>query len=204
MLIGLTRYIQGSGRRRWVGAGMGFAIALGLLVVVSGAIEASGASKQPSLTVESPRLVVLKSKRVAHLFDGDRLVRSYPIDLGTSPDGPKRFAGDGKTPQGRFHVVEKNRESQYHRFLGIDYPDLAAVGWGLDHGLISSGEAASLRTALRRGERPDWGTALGGGIGIHGHRQGQDWTAGCVAVSDRHIDELFAVMRIGDPVEILP
>ena len=27
---------------------------------------------------------------------------------------------------------------------------------------------------------------------------------GCIALSDEHVAELFAVLRIGDPVEILP
>ena len=75
---------------------------------------------------------------------------------------------------------------------------------GLRTGLVARGEAAGVRAALAAGRCPDWSTALGGGIGIHGRRRGRDWTAGCVAVADEHIEELFAVMRIGDPVEILP
>jgi len=156
------------------------------------------------LAIANPRVVVLKSRHLLYLLDGDEVVRSYHVDLGSSSFGPKERQGDRRTPLGSFRVVTKNRRSEYHRFIGIDYPDLPAVERGLARGLISRGEAASLREALAAGRCPDWATALGGGIGIHGGRKGTNWTAGCVAVSDAQIAELFDVLRIGDPVEILP
>ena len=152
----------------------------------------------------SPRIVVLKGKRVLHLFDGESLVRTYPLDLGTNPIGQKLRSGDNRTPLGSFRVISKNSNSPYYRFLGINYPDRAAVEAGLTRGLISTGEASAILNAHDAGRCPDWSTALGGGIGIHGRRLGRDWTAGCVALADEHVEELFAVMRIGDPVEILP
>lgn len=182
--------------------------AIALILVSAAAIgsiivKATAPPSQAVLVADS-RVVVLKAKRILHLFDGDRLVRTYPIDLGTVPDGPKRRKDDGRTPVGSFRIVVKNADSRYHRFLGIDYPDLAAVEWGLASGLVSVGEAKAIRQALETGQYPSWTTALGGGIGIHGHRTGTDWTGGCVALSDEHVDELFSVLRIGDSVEILP
>lgn len=156
------------------------------------------------IALASPHIVILKSKHVMHLFDSETLVRSYPIDVGTAAIGCKEQQGDGRTPTGMFHIVTKNAESPYHRFLGIDYPDAAAVERGLARGLISEGEAVGIRNALGSRQCPDWGTALGGGIGIHGRRAGRDWTAGCIALSDEHVAELFSVLRIGDLVEILP
>jgi murein L,D-transpeptidase YafK len=154
--------------------------------------------------VKQPRVVVLKSRRVLHLFDGDRLVRTYPFDLGIDPEGDKKRASDGRTPLGSFRIVTKNPGSDYHRFLGINYPHEEAVIRGLAKGLISAGEAASIRKAHVEGRRPDWTTSLGGGIGLHGHRKGRDWTGGCVALDDAAIEELYNVLRVGDPVEILP
>ena len=171
---------------------------------IGGALGANARLREPIIAVKEPRIVILKSKRWLHLLDGDRLVRVYPIDLGVSPVGTKRRKDDGRTPLGTFRIVTKNTESPYHRFLGIDYPDEGTVEWGLARGLISHGEAASLRGALAAGRCPDWGTALGGGIGIHGRRVGRDWTGGCVALSDQDVEELHSVLRIGDPVEILP
>ncbi len=166
-------------------------------------VVAPGGTIEPIL-LASPRVVILKAKRTLYLLDGERLVRSYPIDLGAEPVGPKRREGDRRTPIGAFRVATKNADSPYCRFIGLDYPDSATAGWGLAQGLISPGEAASIRRARAAGRCPDWSTALGGGIGIHGRRLGRDWTGGCIALSDRQVEELFSVLRIGDPVEILP
>ena len=194
-------------RSRAVSAGM---LTLLILGGVGGALllgaggQPAGRPQRPALALREPRVVVIKHERQLHLFDGATLMRSYACDLGESPVGQKQRAGDGRTPVGRFRIVTKNAESRYHRFLGLSYPDEEAVTRGEAGGLISAGEAAKLRAALSEGRCPDWSTALGGGIGIHGRRRGRDWTGGCIAVSDEHVEELFAVLRVGDPVEILP
>ncbi|HNQ24945.1 MAG TPA: L,D-transpeptidase [Phycisphaerae bacterium] len=182
-------------------AGVLALLAVGLL---GGWVARAPGRPPAALTLNAPRVVVLKQQRVLHLFDGERLIRTYPVDLGTAPTGQKQRANDGRTPVGRFRVVRKNPDSPYHRFLGIDYPDAAAAQRGLQAGLISAGEAARLREAHDGGVCPDWTTVLGGGIGIHGHRRGWDWTAGCVALADEHVEELYSVLRLGDPIDILP
>jgi murein L,D-transpeptidase YafK len=184
-----------------LGCGAVTVLALGL---VGGASGWSSARPLDSFTVQRPRVVVLKSKRVLHLFDGNRLIRTYPVDLGFAAVGQKFRAGDGRTPEGNFRIVTRNAASSYHRFLGINYPGEEAISVGLQQGLISGGQASGLRQAIVGDQPPDWDTPLGGGIGIHGHRKGTDWTAGCIALSDQHVEELFEVLRIGDPIEILP
>ena len=171
---------------------------------VGGAVVPDTRGNDGVLDLERPRIVVLKSKRVLHLFDGDRLVKTYPVALGRHPVGQKQCEGDGRTPEGRFHLVTKNRQSKYHRFLGLDYPDSAAVERGRRQGLITDGEARSITDALAAGRCPSWTTALGGAIGIHGHGASTDWTAGCVALEDDQAEQLFDLLRVGDEVEILP
>lgn len=190
--------------RRFAAAAIGTALLGGLLLSATGALAGLGAARPLVLSLSHPRVVVLKAARRLHLFDGERLVRTYAIDLGNSAVGNKLRADDGRTPLGCFQVVTKNAQSPHHRFLGINYPDESAVERGLATGLISPGEAAGIRRALAEGCRPDWSTALGGGIGIHGGRSGRDWTAGCIALTDENAEELFDVLRLGDPVEILP
>lgn len=186
---------------------MATAVAGVLLVAAAGLgrgrVDAGGLAL-PAERLESPRVVVIKSRRILHLYDGNRLVRTFPIELGRVPDGPKRFARDGRTPEGSFRIVTRNPGSAFHRFLGIDYPGLDDAERGLASGLISEGEAEAIRAVHARGECPSWATALGGGIGLHGGASGGDSTEGCVALSDEHIEVLDRVLRIGDPVEILP
>lgn len=198
----------GFGYRRCAAVASTVALA-GVLTVVAGAgvgrsVRSARTDSTGLISLSSPRVVVLKSRRVLHLLDGERLVRSYPVDLGTAPRGQKLLAGDDRTPEGRFRVVSKNAASSYHRFLGIDYPDREAVARGVAAGLISRGEAGRLQAALAAKRCPAWDTRLGGGIGIHGCRRGEDWTGGCIALANEHVEELFGVLRIGDPVLILP
>ena len=185
------------------------AIAVAVLMTWgTGAVTGEGVSEAPlraeKLEVREPRVVILKSKRKLHLFDGDELVRSYEIALGPRATGPKNKRGDGRTPEGIFRVCTKNEDSPYHRFMGISYPDPAAAERGLRQGLISYGEALGIIEAHALNRCPSWTTALGGGIGIHGCGTQSDWTAGCIALANEDAGELFGVLRLGDPVEILP
>jgi L,D-peptidoglycan transpeptidase YkuD (ErfK/YbiS/YcfS/YnhG family) len=164
----------------------------------------AGFTPSGPMNVRSPRVVILKAARTLHLFDGQKLVRTYAVDLGRHPIGQKQRKDDGRTPIGSFEVASKNLDSPYHRFIGFNYPDATAAEWGLSHGLISEGQHKSILRALSQGLPPDGSTALGGGIGIHGRREGRDWTGGCAALSNEHVEELYSVLRIGDPIEILP
>ncbi len=182
------------------------AVCFGLLLFAAfgAVIEQKPEGNTELLALAQPRVVILKARHELHLFDGDRLIRTYPIDLGDNPTGTKLRKDDRRTPEGRFRVVTKNAESPYHRFIGLNYPGVADADRGLATGLISPGEAASIRRADAAGACPNWSTELGGGIGIHGHKRGSDWTGGCVALSDAHVSELFSILRVGDTVEVLP
>ncbi|MEJ2036918.1 MAG: L,D-transpeptidase, partial [Maritimibacter sp.] len=35
-------------------------------------------------------------------------------------------------------------------------------------------------------------------------RNKPDWTAGCIAVSDREIEEIFSLVKVGTPIAIYP
>jgi hypothetical protein len=188
---------------RWV-RGAFYALLVVLLARAGSSVVLGEYGDGGPLHLGQPRIVILKSKRELCLFDAERLVKTYPIALGSSPVGQKVCEGDGRTPEGRFHVATRNRDSKFHRFLGLSYPDVTAVERGLRLGLVSEGEATSIRDALATGRCPSWTSGLGGAIGIHGHGTATDWTAGCIALEDRHAEQLFDVMRIGDEVEILP
>ncbi len=182
-------------------------IGTGTAIWGAGYLGSAGRSSETAepLVVDEPRVVIVKSSSQLYLFDGDNLVRRYAIKLGPAPVGPKGRAGDGRTPEGRFLVCTKRADSPFHRFLGINYPDPATAERGLREGRISIGEAQAIREAHDEGGRcPSWRTALGGGIGLHGAAERLEQTAGCVALRDEHIDELFNVLRVGDEIEILP
>ena len=135
------------------------------------------------------RILIEKGARRLTVYRAGKALRSYRIALGFAPEGDKERQGDGKTPEGVFRVDRRNPESAYHLSLGIDYPQPDDVA------------------RAREG-----GYSPGGDIFIHGQPNGvgslvtlpYDWTAGCIAVSDAEIEELWRVTPTGTEVEIRP
>jgi hypothetical protein len=154
--------------------------------------------------LEHPRLVVHKAARSLELFDGERLVKTYPIALGTNPVDAKRKEGDGCTPEGTFSICTKNERSRYHLFLGLTYPGIEDAERGLRVGQITRAQHDEIVEALRAGTRPPWDTPLGGEVGLHGGGAEGDWTVGCIALEDADIEELFLLLELGDEVVIEP
>ena len=129
-----------------------------------------------------------KSDRTLTLYAGDRVVRRYAgIQLGDAPEGPKRFQGDERTPEGRYTIDYGNPSSAYHLSLHVSYPN-----------------ASDRAFARARGR------SAGGDIFIHGQPNGNggrvegDWTDGCIALSDAEIEELWGLVGDGTPIEIVP
>jgi murein L,D-transpeptidase YafK len=117
--------------------------------------------------------------------------------------------GDHRTPLGRFTIAWIPRKSQYHRFLGLSYPDLARADRALMDGDITEAQWQAIRRAKEEDTRPPQDTPLGGFIGIHGTGAGDptihgkyNWTSGCIALTNAQIDRLASLVRIGTPVEI--
>lgn len=142
-------------------------------------------------TVIADSILVEKSKRTMTLFAGGFPVRTYKIALGLQPNGDKVKKGDNRTPEGTFFIDFKNAQSKYHKALHISYPDVAH---------------AQRANAL--------GVSPGGDIMIHGlppayksigeqHAQ-YDWTEGCIAVTDKEIEEIFSATPTGAIIHIRP
>lgn len=135
------------------------------------------------------RIVVAKSQRTLTLFRAGQPLRVYPVALGRAPVGAKEREGDRKTPEGLYRIVEHKRASAFHRALRVSYP-----------------EDRDLARAQRLGVDP------GGDIMVHGLHNGLgwigrlhrnfDWTAGCIAVTDAEIEQIYAAVPDGTPIEI--
>lgn len=167
---------------------------LALLLIAAAAFVAAFLSSRapqplPPLARTVERIVIDKSDRRMEVYGGGKLLKTYPIALGFAPDGAKQQQGDGKTPEGVFRINRRNDRSRYHLSLGLDYP-----------------RPADRARAAQGGYSP------GGDIFIHGQpnqipagsKLPGDWTAGCIAVTDAEIEELFPRVPIGTEVEIRP
>ena len=143
----------------------------------------------PPLDGPVDRILVDKSDRRLFLFQDGRIVRAYNVSLGFAPEGDKEREGDGRTPEGLFRIDRRNDQSRYHLSLGLDYPHPE------DRERAEAG-----------------GYSPGGDIFLHGQPEGiegrlrlwGDWTAGCVALANVHIEEIWRVAPLGTEVEIRP
>ena len=149
------------------------------------------------------RLVVTKHARTLTVFDGEEEVLRIPVVIGKNPSD-KEHEGDLATPEGEFYVCYKNPESQYHRFLGLSYPNVEDAERGLREKLIDPTESQAIRDAIAAKQCPPWKTALGGEVGLHGPCPNVTWTHGCVAMDVEQIERLYDLLDIGDEVTILP
>jgi murein L,D-transpeptidase YafK len=135
------------------------------------------------------RIVIEKAQHRMSLFANGDLLRSYDIALGYGELGPKMREGDARTPEGLYHIDGRNPRSAFHLSLHISYPS-----------------AADKAAAEARGDKP------GFDIMIHGIRNGLgwigplhrlvDWTAGCAAVTNVEIEEIWRVVPDGTAIEI--
>ena len=135
------------------------------------------------------QIVVNKGARQMFLLSGSSVLKSYRFGLGWAPVGDKFFEGDGRTPEGNYFIDRRNPNSEYHLSLGVSYPDPTDVA-----------AAATV------------GRSAGSDIFIHGRgREGRakvgskwDWTAGCITVSDSEMEDIYAMVREGTPIQINP
>jgi murein L,D-transpeptidase YafK len=131
-------------------------------------------------------------------------VCSFPVSLGFSPVGKKTAEGDGKTPEGIYHIAVKNPKSKYYLSLGLDYPNYEDAIAAFRNGKIGINEYREILNAHKNGSLPPQKTALGGEIYIHGGGCGGDWTKGCIALSNPDMLRLFELTPIGTQVTIVP
>ena len=131
-------------------------------------------------------VLVEKSKRRLTLFHDSKEIATYYVSLGRSPIGAKTQEGDNKTPEGLYTIDRHKPDSAYHLALHVSYPE--------KKDLIHSDP--------------------GGDIMIHGIRNGAgfigrfhlllDWTRGCIAVTNSEIEQIYALVADGTPLEIKP
>ena len=143
------------------------------------------------LTTHVDKIVVYKQQRKMVLLSGGKEIKQYRIALGEQPLGPKQHQGDHRTPEGSYILDSRNPHSQFYLAFHISYPN-----------------ADDRERARKSGLDP------GGAIMLHGTPQEyaplhkgdppNDWTDGCIAVTNEEMDELWKIVHVGTPIEIKP
>jgi murein L,D-transpeptidase YafK len=140
---------------------------------------------------KADKVIVSKDQRRLLLLHGDKMLKVYTVALGREPQGHKTRKGDGRTPEGTYRLDSRNPRSRFHLALHISYPN----------------ESDRAR-AIAAGASP------GGDIMIHGLPNGLgwigklhrfvDWTDGCIAVTNREMEEIWRAVDDRTPIEIRP
>lgn len=164
----------------------------------------------PSHAISNIWIRVSKRKKSVYLYQGTELVDKFPADFGYNAFADKERQGslnnpdDWRTPEGVFFVVRKNPNSQFYRAFVLNYPNAEDAERGMRQGLINRSQYESIVRAADNFEMPPMNTALGGMIELHGDGTGvsSNWTHGCVAVHNSHMDKLWSWVEVGTPVLI--
>ncbi len=136
-------------------------------------------------------IVVVKDAHLMTVFVRGEPVKSYRVELGFNWIDDKRQEGDGATPEGRYRIVSRldRAGADLYKALLIDYPNAD------DRAQFSRG---------RRGGDIGESARIGGLIEIHGGGgRERDWTNGCVALTNRDVDDLLRRVSVGTPVTIV-
>ncbi len=132
-------------------------------------------------------VIVDKGSHRTYLLRAGRIVETYRCDLGYNSARQKMYAGDGATPEGKYHVTHVLTRSRYFKALRINYPN-----------------AEDLRRHAEARRRKQIRGSVGGLIEIHGEGgRNEDWTMGCVALTNREMESLMRKVGIGTPVTIV-
>jgi len=137
------------------------------------------------------KVVIEKGARQLHLLRKGKIFRTFEIALGMAPVGDKKQEGDFKTPEGNYLLDARNPNSEFFLSIHVSYPNLT-----------------DRREAASEGVDP------GGAIMIHGqpneptrseaYYRTQDWTNGCIAVSNSDMIDIWLMTGENTPIEIKP
>lgn len=134
-------------------------------------------------------ILIEKSERRLTASRKGQQVLQYDIALGFAPIGDKSREGDGKTPEGLFVVDRRNQNSSFHLSLGINYPQPDDIARSSAMGLSPGGDI------FIHGQP----NTVGNVLMLPG-----DWTAGCIAISNTEMEQLWGLVDLGTEVEIRP
>ena len=172
----------------------GIQFLLGLVVMSLAQVALAADTVSPQAEASPPladRVVIQKGARTLTLYSGDQPIARFQVALGRNPVGRKLCQGDNRTPEGRYYVVGRKENSDFHRALRLSYPSGHDLDRAREAGCDPGGDI------MIHGLKPDWAT-----LGSR-HRR-IDWTKGCVAVTNDEIERIWALVPDGVEVEIRP
>ena len=124
-----------------------------------------------------------------YLIKDNDIYKKYHVSFGGNPKGHKEQEGDQRTPEGQYILDYKKSDSAFYKAIHISYPN-----------------KTDIKNAQKKGVNP------GGQIMIHGQKNGLgwlslltqrfNWTAGCIAVTNKEMEEIWNLVEVNTPILI--
>jgi hypothetical protein len=136
-------------------------------------------------------IIIDKFSRKCIVYLGGSRKYEFEAELGRNWVGDKRTKGDMATPEGMYKITKKieGSKTKYYKALLLDYPndeDKIKFRYEIEHGSLPAS------------------AKIGGLIEIHGNGgKGIDWTEGCIALTDREMDVVYNITKVGTAVTII-
>ena len=162
-----------------------------LLLAVCGAVARADSLVALAGMPVADHVVVRKGERHLYLMRGESVLRMYRVALGLNPTGHKEREGDFRTPEGRYLLTRRNPRSDYFLSIQVSYPNDADVRRARRRGFLAGGSIMLHGLPNQLKHSPEW-------------YEKQDWTDGCIAVSNSDMVEIWMLTPDNTPIEILP
>jgi murein L,D-transpeptidase YafK len=160
-------------------------------IVLAAAVAAAPRAASGEEMAAADHVVVRKAERKLYLYSGSRLLGEYKVALGLSPVGQKEREHDFRTPEGRYYLERRNTRSDFFLSIQVSYPN---------------------KEDESRARKNKW--PPGGLIMIHGlpnapkypypYYSSNDWTDGCIALSNSDMVEVWMRTQDNIPIDITP
>lgn len=140
-------------------------------------------------TVKADKVLVYKSQRVLKLLSKNNVIFECKISLGENPEGHKEQEGDEKTPEGNY-ILDWRKKSLFHKAIHVSYPNKDDIVRAKSRGVSPGG------LIMIHGLKKNWGW-------IRKLHLLDDWTNGCMAVTNQEMDIIWKYVENGTPIEII-
>jgi murein L,D-transpeptidase YafK len=138
--------------------------------------------------IKADKILVSKRNNIMFLLKDGKVLKRYRVMLGRNRIGHKQREGDHRTPEGIYHISQKNNQSKFYKALRISYPN-----------------AQDAKRAAKKGVRP------GGDIMVHGVQEclahlekPYRYSRGCIIINNTEMDEVWSLVDQGTTIEIRP
>lgn len=132
-----------------------------------------------------------KSSSTLILLKSGKILKSIKVVFGRQPVGHKEKRGDQRTPEGTYWLDYKKSDSDFYKSIHVSYPNQQDI----DHAKLK-------------------GVDPGDQIMIHGQKNGyarlarftqqENWTDGCIAVTNEDMDIIWSSIDVPIAIEIIP